>query len=293
MKENKKKISINNSVIDSNAVLEVQGMEFGYSERQIIKGIDFQVESEQCFCIFGPNGCGKSTMLNCILGLHKQNQGDVYIQGKNIETMSNVQRAQNIAYVSQKSDKTFPYTVEQIVLMGRTAYSGMFASPGKEDIEIARNALKGVGMYGFKDRAFTKLSGGETQLVKIARAIAQDTKIIVFDEPTSHLDFRHELNVIKYMVDIIKKKKISVIMATHFPNHAYFLEANGINTKVAMMDEGKFQVVGTPKDVLTTENMERVFKVKTKNFTSVEDGKTNQYIVPVDFTEGGKWRHEE
>ncbi len=273
-------------------ILEIRDIEFSYEDRQIIKGVSFDLEEEQCFCIFGPNGCGKSTLLNCILGVHKQSKGNIMIQGKDLDAMKQVEKAKNIAYVSQKSDKTFPYTVEQIVLMGRTPYSSMFSSPGKEDLEIARDALNSVGMYKFKDRAYTKLSGGESQLVKIARAIAQDTKIVVFDEPTSHLDFRHELNVIKYMVNIIKEKKISVIMATHFPNHAYFLESSGINTKVALMSEGKFQAVGSPKEVLNTENMEKIFKVKTRTFLSEENGTTSQYIVPIDFTKGGEWNHE-
>ena len=274
-------------------VLDVVGVEFAYNEHAVVKGVDFQVEPEQCYCIFGPNGCGKSTLLNCILGLHKPNQGEIWIQGQNTKQMTNTQKAREIAYVSQKSDKTFPFTVEQIVLMGRTAYTSAFSSPGKQDLEIAHQALKSVGMYGFKDRPFTKLSGGETQLVKIARAIAQDTGIIVFDEPTSHLDFRHELNVIKYIVEIIKEKKLAVVMATHFPNHAFFLQAQGINTKVAMMNAGKFQAVGGPDKVLTEENMAQIFKVQTRSFFTNDSGQQNQYIVPVDFTEGGSWNHEE
>lgn len=274
------------------SILEVQNLVFSYNETKILDGIGFEVEKEQCFCIFGPNGCGKSTMLNCILGLNRANEGNILIDGKNSSSMSYSEKAKKIAYVSQKSDKTFPYTVEQIVLMGRTPYSSTFSSPGKEDIKIAREALKSVGMYDFKDRPFTKLSGGETQLVKIARAIAQDTDIIIFDEPTSHLDFRHELNVIKYIVKIIKEKKISVIMATHFPNHAYFLAACGVNTKVALMEKGVFRAIGTPSEVLNSKNMEEIFKVKIKEFTTDETGIATNYIVPVDFTEGGSWSND-
>ncbi len=278
--------------INSNVVLQVSGMQFAYQEQKVVKGISLQVQPEQCYCIFGPNGCGKSTLLNCIIGLHHPDQGEIWIQGKNTKGMTNVQKAREIAYVSQKSDKTFPFTVEQIVLMGRTAYASPFSSPGKADLHLAHEALKSVGMYGFKDRPFTKLSGGETQLVKIARAIAQDTGIIVFDEPTAHLDFRHELNVIKYMVEIIKEKKLAVVMATHFPNHAFFLQSQGINTQVAMMEGGRFQAVGKPDEVLTEENMARIFKVQTRSFFTQDDSQRNQYIVPVDFIEGGSWNHE-
>ncbi|MEG0378524.1 MAG: ABC transporter ATP-binding protein, partial [Eubacterium sp.] len=151
---------------------------------------------------------------------------------------------------------------------------------------IARQAIESVGLSHYMEHAYTKLSGGEAQLVKIARAIAQETDMIIFDEPTAHLDFRHELNVIRFIADTVKNKGISVIMATHFPNHALFLESRGLPTRVAMMENGVFGAVGKPSEVLNQENMERIFKVKTKNFIDGND----RYIVPVDFCEGGEWR---
>ncbi|MFA7466824.1 MAG: ABC transporter ATP-binding protein, partial [Desulfotomaculaceae bacterium] len=242
------------------------------------------------FCIFGPNGCGKTTMLDCILGLNKPDEGKVFIDGADALTLSPAQKAQRIAYVSQKSDRTFPYTVLEIVLMGRTAYSGLFSSPGKEDIDIAEQALNSVGMYKFKDRIFTKLSGGEAQLIKIARAIAQKARLIIFDEPTSHLDFRHELNVIKYIAQIIKDQGISVIMATHFLNHAYFFEDCGLPTRVALMENGAFGAVGFPADVLNQENMAKIFRVWTKKFSDSNGDRVLNYLVPVDFCTGGEWQ---
>ncbi len=272
------------------AVLQVENLTFSYQRgKKILKGISFSVEKGEIFCLFGPNGCGKTTMLDCILGLNKPDGGRVVIEGEDLASLSPSEKAKKIAYVSQKSDRTFPYTVLEIVLMGRTAYAGMFSSPGREDVEIAENALRSVGMLKFKDRIFTKLSGGEAQLIKIARAIAQDTPLIVFDEPTSHLDFRHELNVIKYISKITQEKGISVVMATHFPNHAYFFESLGLSTQMALMENGVFEVVGLPSEVLNQSNMARIFKILTKNFKDYYNGRVLNYIAPVDFCAGGEW----
>ena len=273
-------------------VLSVRDLVFGYNEKKILNGINFDLEKGQCLCLFGPNGCGKSTMLDCILGLNKPESGKILIGGKDATKMTAKEKAREISYVTQKSDKTFPYLVSEIVLMGRTAYASEFSSPGKEDMAIAEAAIDKIGLNAFKDRVYTKLSGGETQLVKIARAIAQDTDIIVFDEPTSHLDFRHELNVIKYMASIIKEESKSALMATHFPNHALFLEAAGIDTVVAMMDQGVLKVVGKPSEVLSEKNMAEVFKVKIKNFCYEENNRIKNYIAPVDFVEGGGWHND-
>lgn len=266
------------------AVLEVKDLYFGYNEDDIIKGLSFQVEEGQVLCLFGPNGSGKTTILDCILGLNKKRKGNIIVDGMNTQDLKPEELAQRIAYVPQKHNRTFPYTVLEIVLMGRTAYTSMFASPGKEDIKIAEKSLKKVGMYKFKDRVFTSLSGGEAQLVKIARALAQDTKLLIFDEPTSHLDFRHELNVLKYIVELVKENNISVLMATHFPNHAFYLENNEINTKVAMIEEGIFGALGKPSQILNEKNMENIFKIRTKVFEYTENNKKLNYIVPIDFS---------
>ena len=271
-------------------VLQVRNLNFSYHDKKILNGINFSVKKGEIFCIFGPNGSGKTTMLDCILGLNKPEPGGtILLDGQDLTAMSPAEKAKKIAYVSQKSNRTFPYTVLEIVLMGRTAYSGMFSSPGKEDTEIAENALHSVGMYGFKDRVYTKLSGGEAQLVKIARAIAQNSELIIFDEPTSHLDFRHELNVIKYIGKIIEDKGISVIMATHFPNHAYFFESLGLKTQVAMMENGVFGAMGLPSEVLSQENMAKIFKIITRNFREQEGDKILNFLVPIDFCAGGEW----
>lgn len=271
------------------AVLEVKNLNFSYDDRKILNGINFAIEKGEMFCIFGPNGCGKTTMLDCILGLQKIQKGEILIEGKKISQMKIEELARKVAYVPQKHQHTFGYTVLEMVLMGRTAHTAMFDSPKNEDIKIAEACLENVGMYSFKDRIFNNLSGGEAQLVKLARALAQETNLIIFDEPTSHLDFRHELNVIKYMAKLIKEFDMSIIMATHFPNHAFYFEGQGLNTKVAMMENGVFYAKGKAEEVLDEENMSRIFKIKTKVYRNVEADNIFNYMVPIDFSDGGQW----
>ncbi len=263
--------------------LKIENLHFAYPSNRVLKGVDFSVNPGEIFCIFGPNGSGKTTLLDCILGLLTPDGGTIAIDGENTANMPPARLAKKIAYVSQKSGRTFPYTVLEMVLMGRTAYAGMFASPGKADVEIAESALDRLGMLSFRNRIFTRLSGGEAQLVKIARAIAQDTGLIIFDEPTSHLDFRHELNVIKYIMKTAREKNIAVIMATHAPNHAFFFESHGLPTRVALMDNGVFEASGTPSEVLTPENMAKVFGVVARQFVNSENDMMHQFLMPVDF----------
>jgi iron complex transport system ATP-binding protein len=275
------------------AVLEVESLQFAYGKNKVLKGIDFSVGSGEALCVFGPNGCGKSTMLDCVLGLNKPESGKITIEGKDSDKIKVKELAQKIAVVPQRHHHTFGYTVFQMVLMGRTAGTGFFQSPGEEDEEIARKCLSQVGMLGFQHRAFNSLSGGEAQLVKLARALAQQTKLILFDEPTSHLDFRHELNVIKYMAALVRDQGISLVMSTHFPNHALYLENQGVPTKVAMMENGVFYAVGKASEVLNEENMSRIFKIKTKVYRNSDDGQLITYIMPVDFSDGGQWSQVE
>ena len=269
--------------------IEVKDLHFSYGSSPILRGIDFSLNAGEILCIFGPNGCGKTTLLECILGLLKPQSGEILLEGKPTSEMKIAECAQKIALVPQKSQHTFGYTVLEMVLMGRTASTGLFQSPDESDLEIARDCLRQVGMFSFCDRNVNQLSGGESQLVMLARALAQKTKIIVFDEPTSHLDFRHELNVIKYMCKLVKEMGMSLLMTTHFPNHALYLENQGIPTRVALMENGALCACGAASETLSEENMSRIFKIKTKVYQNFEQGQLFTYIMPLDFNNGGQW----
>ncbi|MDP4164954.1 MAG: ABC transporter ATP-binding protein, partial [Bacillota bacterium] len=181
------------------------------------------INEGEAFLIVGPNGCGKSTLIDNLLGLLKLKAGKIEIGGKDIKQMKPKEIAEHLAYVPQGHEKSFGYKVLDIVLMGRTYAAKMFSPPLEEERVLALKALEQVGLKGFEEKEYTRLSGGELQLVMIARALAQKSTLLIMDEPTAHLDFYHELNVLEIVTDLVKNKKISVIMATHFLNQAFYL----------------------------------------------------------------------
>lgn len=263
-------------------IIEVKDAAFAYKEKNIFSDISFSLNPGEMLCLIGPNGCGKTTLLDCILGIKKLKNGEVILNGQSIEAMKPYQVARQISYVPQSHEMTFPYRVLEIVLMGRAAYTSMFSSPKQRDIEIAESALDMVGMLGFKDRIYTQLSGGEAQMVMIARALAQQTPYIILDEPTSHLDFKHEHTVLENIVDLMREKKLGIIMATHFPNHAFYFENSGIKTSVAMFHNRRLKEIGSPSQVLSKQNMYKVFNIETKLLSYEDDTyQKSSYIVPL------------
>lgn len=249
------------------SLLEVCNASYDYGPKKVFADIGFQINKGEIFCIVGPNGCGKTTLLDCVGGLHKLKQGTVLLNGQNMTRLKPPDVARQIAYVPQGHTKTFPYTVLDIVLMGRTARIDLFSSPSDEDVDSAEQALELVGLAAFKDRPYTQLSGGESQLVMIARALAQEAPVMVMDEPTAHLDFKHELEVLETVVQLVKEQGLAVIMATHFPNHAFYFENNRLPTAVALMADAAFLAVGAPNDVLNEENLRTLYKIDTRVLT--------------------------
>lgn len=263
-------------------LLFVHDVSFGYHTHQLIfEHISFEVKPSEVFCIIGPNGCGKSTLIDCILGINQSKSGTIEVSGQNLKNLKSREFAQHIAYVPQSHTKTFPYTVLDVVVMGRTFDTKIFSSPSEKQRNRARASLDQVGLNGFEDRLYTELSGGELQLVLIARALTQESEILVMDEPTAHLDFRHELMVMEIITMLVKEKGLSIIMATHYLNQAFYLENAGVQTRVALMDQGGFDTIGTPSEVLTKEKLQEVFKIITTLGTTVEDGTRRKYIVPL------------
>ena len=218
--------------------VQVKNASFSYGKKQVFHDISFNVKKGEVFCIIGPNGCGKTTLLDCILGLLKINTGEILVGKVNIKKTKPQELAERVAYVPQTHERRFPYKVEDIVLMGRASKTKIFSSPNSEDKEIAKKAMEKVGILELADSPYTQISGGQCQLVMIARALAQESEIIIMDEPTAHLDFKNELILLETVVNLVRENNITVIMATHFPNHAYYFETNNIPTTLALMNNG-------------------------------------------------------
>ncbi|HHV39155.1 MAG TPA: ABC transporter ATP-binding protein, partial [Tepidimicrobium sp.] len=171
-------------------VINIKDLYFGYDNNKVLKGISVNICNGQLYALFGPNGSGKTTLLKCIAGFLTYKRGTIMVMGKTIKELRPKELSRYISYVPQEHKLSFPFTVEEIVLMGRTPYLGGFSGPSDEDIKYTNDAIKRVGIENIVNRSYTELSGGQRQLVLIARAIAQDTPIVVMDEPTSALDLK-------------------------------------------------------------------------------------------------------
>ncbi len=265
-----------------NYIVQVKNASFSYGEKKVFSDISFFVQPKEVLCIIGPNGCGKTTLLDCVLGILKLKQGEILIDQKNLDNIKPGQLAERVAYVPQVHQRTFPYMVRDIVLMGRAHRTNIFSSPNKEDMEIANEAMEKVGILHLADEPYTQISGGQCQLVMIARALAQQPEIIIMDEPTSHLDFKNELIVLETVADLVKQNNISVIMATHFPNHAYYFETNDIFITLALMNNEKFEEIGSPQQILNETNIKKIYGVDSKVLNyNIDETTLIRQIVPL------------
>jgi iron complex transport system ATP-binding protein len=263
-------------------LIEVHHVAFDYGHGNIFQDLSFEVDRGEIFCLIGPNGCGKTTLLDCILGTLKLKKGGIRVDGKDITDLGPRKLARFLSYVPQRHDTAFSYSVLEMAMMGRAAYTDMFSSPTDNDREITVDALKTVGIEHLGGRPYTELSGGELQLVMLARALAQASPVIVMDEPTSHLDFRHELVVLETITGLVREKGVSVIIATHFPNHAFYLEEAHQRTEVAMLSGGTFLAKGKPRDILNVENIRRLYGIESNLVSFKSEGEREQRrIIPV------------
>lgn len=234
----------------------VENLSFSYRHGFELKGISLKVWGGSVVTLLGPNGSGKTTLLKCINALLKPRANCVYVDGKDVLKMGEDERAKLMGYVPQSHSPTFPYTVLDVVLMGRTPYLGVFQRPSKADVAKAEEALKLVGLNHLKDRPYTEISGGERQLVLIARALAQDPRVILLDEPTAHLDFRNQFKVLRIVKEVAKKRDIAIIMSLHDPNLAYLF-----SDVIVLMSRGRVVAYGDPNSVITRENIKAVYGV--------------------------------
>lgn len=250
--------------MELNQLLQVDGLGFSYPAKKVFREISFSLSKGEILCLMGPNGCGKTTLLDTIMSIHQPDEGSITLLGEPIESFGRREIAQNIAYVPQIHHIVFPYTVEQIVLMGRTAHLGHFKEPRSKDLEYCFRAMERVGIGHLAKHPYSQLSGGEVKLVLLARALSQHTPLIIMDEPTANLDFKNELLFLESIADLCYKEGISILMATHSPEHAFYLESKGLMVKAALMWNGRMVEYGQPHRVIREENIERVYGVKIR-----------------------------
>lgn len=263
---------------------EVQHGCFSYQKEDIVlRNMFLHVDEGQVISILGPNGSGKTTLLKCMLGFLKFSSGTVLCNGIDQKETKQSEFWQKVAYVPQARIQTFPYLVKETVLMGRSAYLNLFQMPSEKDQEIAEGAMKQAGIFHLAEKSCAELSGGEMQLVLIARALASQPEMLVMDEPETGLDFRNQLLVLNLIKKLSKEENLSVVFNTHYPEHA--LEVSDY-TLMLMKNGGS--LFGTTKDIMTEKNMQAAFGVKIKIIEENIDGVKYASILPVSLLEDEK-----
>jgi len=237
-------------------MLEANALAFGFPGRTVGHDVSFSLAAGEVMCVLGPNGGGKTTLFRTLLGLLPPHGGSIALQGDALKTLSRREIARRVGYVPQGQVSGFAYTVLEVVLMGRTAHLGAFGTPGERDRRVAARALETLGIAHLAERPVTQVSGGERQLALIARALAQEPRLLVMDEPTASLDFGNQVRVLQ-SVSSLAASGISILFASHDPDHA-FLAAH----RALLLAEGRVVALGAPAEVIRADTLERLYQVK-------------------------------
>lgn len=255
---------------------EVRKISCGYNDKVLLKSIEFKVEKGEILCILGPNGVGKTTLLKSMLGFLKIKSGEIIFNDIDIQKISNKQRASIVAYVPQAHEPPFPYRVLDVVVMGGYSHLGYLKSPSRNDYKEAEDILESLNIKYLKDYIYTEISGGERQLILIARALAQKPKILIMDEPTSNLDYGNVIKVLR-QINILAAKGMSIIMTSHSPEQAFLCSA-----KILLIEKNNKVHIGSAEEILTEENMKSAYGeiIKIKEF-EIAEGKKVKTCIPI------------
>lgn len=227
--------------------LSVRGLTFAYGEHRVLDGVDLDLRPGELCALFGPNGSGKSTLYRCLLG-HLRHGGTVTLDGVDLGRLGPAEVARRVSYVPQQHSNPFPFTVLDMVLMGRTPHLGGVFGPRPADVAVCEGVLDQVGLADQRDRLYHTLSGGQRQLVLIARALAQDCGVLLLDEPTASLDFGNQMWVWRTVRELSRSGR-AVLVCTHEPNHVRWF----CDRAVALGRAGRLVADGPPAEVVTTD----------------------------------------
>ena len=243
-------------MVVSTARLAVEQLSYGYLGRAVGQHLSLTVAGGEVLCVLGRNGEGKSTLFKTILGLLPPRAGVVRVDGEPISGWSPRRRALAFGYVPQNSSAAFPFTVAELVLMGRTAYRGIFAAPSAADRDAADEAMAALGIEHLAEREWLRTSGGERQLALVARALAQEPLILVLDEPTANLDYGNQVRVLDVVRRLAETRGLSVLLSTHHPEQAF-----ACADRVAVLAGGELLRLGSPTETITAETLRACYSV--------------------------------
>ena len=236
-----------------NEMIFFKQLTFAYEGQEVLYGVTASIASGGIHALFGPNGSGKTTLLKCLAGILRPQSGKIFLEKRDIRQMTAKERGREICYVPQEHQVSFPYSVEEIVLMGRTPHLGGISGPAKRDVGRARQAIQLVGIEEIATKAYTELSGGQRQLVLIARALAQDSPLMILDEPTSALDFKNQLKVWE-VLQSLKGSGRTILVCTHDPNHVlWFCD------EVVVLHQGQIIAQGPSAQLMTDQLLTQLY----------------------------------
>ena len=240
-------------------LLEVEHVHFAYGRREAVRDVTLAVARGEMLAIAGPNGSGKSTLLGLLSGVRQPAAGTVRLAGRDLRTYGRRAIARLVAVVPQETAVAFPYTVAEMVLMGRAPHLGSFGLEGERDLAIAERAMASAGVLEFTARPVAELSGGERQRVIVARALAQEPELLLLDEPTTFLDLRHTIEILELIADLNRRDGLTVVAVLHDLTIAsmYF-------DRVAFLRAGRLEAEGPPRAVITEATVRSVFEAEVR-----------------------------
>ncbi|QIB26450.1 ABC transporter ATP-binding protein [Caloranaerobacter azorensis] len=254
--------------------IEVESLYFSYGDSLILRDINFKIKKGEFVSIIGPNGSGKSTLLKNMISIYKPNRGSIKIDGKEIREYKAKELAKKVAIVPQDTNIAYDFSVFDVVIMGRNPYLGRFQSESYKDFQIVEDSLKLTDTLHLKDKSINQISGGERQRVIIARALAQEPEIMLLDEPTSHLDINHQIEILSLLKKLNTEKSMTIIIVIHDINLAA-----RYSSKMILLNKGEIISIGKPREVITYENIEMAYNL---NVVITENLYTNSpYLIPL------------
>ncbi len=251
--------------------LETKKITYSIDGKLIIDGIDISVKEREFVGIVGPNGCGKSTLLKNIYKVFTPDSGAAFIDGEDLAKLSNKKTAKKMSVMQQENIVDFDMTVYDMVMLGRFAHQKLFSGSSDEDRKVVKEYIKEVGLEGYENRHFLSLSGGEKQRTLLARALSQKTPLILLDEPTNHLDIGYQYQI----MNILKRQNLTLLCCVHDLNIA----ATYCDRLILMKKKEVFDI-GTPKEMLTRENIKALFDIDTTIIENEKTGRLNIIFMP-------------
>ena len=238
--------------------LAVEGLAFGFPGRTVGQDVSFALAPGEILCVLGPNGGGKTTLFRTVLGLLAPHAGAIRLGEDRLENLPRGEVARRVGYVPQGHAGYFAFTVREFVLMGRTAHLGALAAPSRADRAIAERVLETLEIGHLAERPVTQISGGERQLALVGRALAQEPRLLVMDEPTASLDFGNQVRVLQ-TISRLAAKGMSILFATHAPDQAFL-----VARRVLLLAEGRALALGTPQEVIRADTLQRLYGVSVQ-----------------------------